>query len=515
MHAMPCFCATAFLLAAALPCQVTMPPHASISNGSSRGFSFTARSQFLITQLGLPMDAYQAGDRANYLLRINGNVALYSTGNAGSVSTSLLVNAGDIVDVIGNWSPTTPGSTTAHNSMGSAAAYATNIEGVSTPLYCTGWESDIGDPAHTRWSYLPPTTGPIGRVHLWTSPATGFAAATAYGTGCPAARSVAAYESFPTCTFDLGNSSLLFQPNPDGSYTIARGPNQWFTGLTQNLHLSRNSTAHVHLPYPFPHATGVADAVTVSTDGFLWLGNSTDSACCWVTPADFLNGLPRIAACWMDLNPPNGGAIYADIDLNTLEFVVTWSQVPEFAPFGNPVDLQIALQPTGAFEIRFHAPVQNGFHNAITGYSGGGGAADPGSLDLSSVSQAPIVTAPSSRPASMTASGRPVLGTAITLVTGLGTAATSCVVTSVGLTGRPAGIALTPFGAPACSLYLDPVFNQLQVPTQPWVSLSLWVPNLAGLAGRDVYAQSALFAPSSNPLGVVFSNGVHLLLNPM
>lgn len=166
--------AVALLLASTALCQVTIPPHASIYNGYSRGFNFTANTNFIITQLDLPVDAFQAGDTAGYLVRINGNVALYSTGNAGAVSASLLVNTGDVVDVIGNWSPAAPGSFTAHNSYGSGAPYSTVIEGVPHTLNRTGWQWDIGDPLYTSGSYLAPTSGSLGRVLMYTSPPSGL-----------------------------------------------------------------------------------------------------------------------------------------------------------------------------------------------------------------------------------------------------------------------------------------------------------------------------------------------------
>ena len=106
----------AALLAGAAVAQVAIPPHASVYNGYSRGFNFTAQTSFFITALDLPLDAKQAGDTASYLVRINGVVAQWSIGNAGLIATSLPVVTGDVVDIIGNWSPAAAGNFTAHNS---------------------------------------------------------------------------------------------------------------------------------------------------------------------------------------------------------------------------------------------------------------------------------------------------------------------------------------------------------------------------------------------------------------
>ncbi len=165
--------ATALLSLPALA-QVGIPAHSSTYNGYSRGYNFTAQTTFFINQVGLPPEAMQAGDTAGFLIRVNGNVALHSIGNAGpNVATSILVNPGDVVDVIGNWSPAAPGSFTAHNSYGSSAPYATTIEGVPHTLNRTGWQWDIGDPAYAG-SYLAPTSGSIGRVFIWTNPPAGL-----------------------------------------------------------------------------------------------------------------------------------------------------------------------------------------------------------------------------------------------------------------------------------------------------------------------------------------------------
>ncbi len=172
----------AALAAATFACsalsQVTIPPHASVYNGYSRGYIFTANTNFIINQLELPLDAQQAGDTASFVVRVNGVQVFYSAGTAGpSVPCSILVNNADIVDVVGNWSPAVPGTFTAHNSYGSTAPYATTILGVPHTLYRQGVQNDIGNPAWvqgTQWLYAAPTTsGSIGRVLMYVSPQTG------------------------------------------------------------------------------------------------------------------------------------------------------------------------------------------------------------------------------------------------------------------------------------------------------------------------------------------------------
>jgi PKD repeat protein len=165
--------------------QVLIPPHNNIYNGFSRGYGFVAGGDFFIQDLELPPDAMQAGDTAGVFVRVNGVNVMASIGNAGAVMTPaggpIQVFTGDVVDVVGNWSPAAPGNFTAHNSYGLTAPFASSIEGVATTLDRVGVQWDIGDPVGgPTGAYLNPTTGSIGRVWMYTTPPAGiFASFTA------------------------------------------------------------------------------------------------------------------------------------------------------------------------------------------------------------------------------------------------------------------------------------------------------------------------------------------------
>ncbi|MBM3962899.1 MAG: hypothetical protein FJ306_13510, partial [Planctomycetes bacterium] len=188
---------------------VPMPPHASTYTGYTRGLQFTAQTGCHITALALPPEARQAGDTASYLVRVNGAVALRSVGNQGSILTSIPIAPGDVVDVLGNWSPAAASSFTARNSYGTntpgagAAPYTVAIAGMPHVLYRCGWQWDIGDPAWTpngaTGSYMPPASGQLGRVLVTTSPtpAGTLADNTVLGQGCAAAYN-SFYASLPT-----------------------------------------------------------------------------------------------------------------------------------------------------------------------------------------------------------------------------------------------------------------------------------------------------------------------------
>ena len=348
---------------------------------------------------------------------------------------------------------------------------------------------------------------------IYYNSGSGYASSVAYGAGCPARSSVAVYELFQNAGFDLSNTSLMFLPNGNGSYTIIPGISPWFAGFTNNLGLTDDSTATVTLPYPFPHAGGTTNTVSPSSNGFLWLASNANSACCTGTVATFLSDpVARIAPCWMDLNPTAGGGVYADLDPSTGEFVITWSQVPEYSNT-NVMDMQIALQPTGIFEIRYGANNTNTTHVALAGYSMGGNAVDPGNSDLSTVVTQPIVTGNSATPLTLAASARPTLGTSISLDTGSIAAGSALGVNALGFQPYNPGIDLTSVGAPGCLLFVNPVAKSLFLVGGSTASMPLSVPNNPALAGVHVYSQSMTFSSGFNTLGVVFSNGLNLGLD--
>ncbi|MCA8975412.1 MAG: PKD domain-containing protein [Planctomycetes bacterium] len=185
---------SALLLASSAVGQlITLPAPTSVYNGYSRGFAFTAPNQFLITGLDLPTYAQQAGDTANYIIFINQVEVFRSLGNAGAITLTQMVQPGDWVDVIGNWSPATTNNFSAHNAYtAGGGTYSTAINGVATTLYRSGFQWDISDPGYTGGSltYAPgsiygfPGTGSMGVVNCTTTPATGlFANFTSDVTG--------------------------------------------------------------------------------------------------------------------------------------------------------------------------------------------------------------------------------------------------------------------------------------------------------------------------------------------
>lgn len=336
-----------------------------------------------------------------------------------------------------------------------------------------------------------------------------LASATVYGSGCPARAGTAAYEVFGNGTFDLSNGSLLFLPS-GSSYLVIAGTNTWFTGLSNNLSLGDDVTTAVTLPFPFPHAGGLASTISVCSNGYVWLGSNT-SADLSATSTEFLTDpMGRIAALWMDLNPNVGGGVYADLDSATGDFVITWSQVPEYST-SNIIDMQLALQPSGIFELRYHT-MTNLNRVALTGYSTGTVLTDPGMSDFSTL---PIVTGTAATPLQLEpqAGALPQVGTTFVAAVSSLPAGAPLAVVMVGL--RQASLDLTSFGMPGCTAYVDFLTPGFSTPVflpvlGPVATLSMNIPNSPNIIGLNVYTQALTLAPGFNPLGLIASNGLAL-----
>ncbi|MFM1873053.1 MAG: hypothetical protein RL398_2475 [Planctomycetota bacterium] len=492
--------------------QVAIPPHASTYNGFTRGFNFAAQTNFNIVQLELPLDAFQAGDTASFAVRVNGTMAFFSAGTPGpSVACNVPVIVGDIVDVVGNWSPAAPGTFTAHNSYGNTAPYATVIEGVPHTLYRQGVQNDIGNPAWVQGSQFlyttATTTGQIGRVIMYTSQGqtgTVFATSSSVGTGC--VRKYASFYENNTTGFDLSNTSLSLQFIGTG-YVALPGATPIAPQTSTPVVMGDDVVVPFPLGWTFPYAGGSTGTLSVSSNGFIHLGTNANAGCCAFAPALFFNGgSPCIAAKWRDLNPSAGGTVQFDTDPANGVAYVTFTGVPDFGgTVGN--DFQYVFNQNGSMELRFGncAPTAG-----ATGFSPGLNNLDPGSIDISA-SPVIVTDATDVRPLALAAgSQRPIQNTSVTLTTSNLAPSTFFGAVLVGLSNP--SLDLTPLGMSGCTQYSDGLVTLLYIPAgAPSVATNFAIPAAVGL---HLYAQSIAYDPTSGltTLGAIASNGVDMLI---
>jgi hypothetical protein len=454
----------------------------------------------------------------------NGPVAIpagsATTGAAGPWSVDCLLNPPFLYDPSGgdltvDW--ICSGLVSAANTP-TIDASSTTGQALARRVYTTAY---TGGATGTVW------TGESAHALEFTyTPAAGYASAQSVGAGCYD-RFGSVYETFTGATFDLdtpAGNSLLVVVGPTSGFTVAPGSGTWFTPTSPDLLLTDDSlSAALTLPQPFQFGPLSTTAVKVCSNGYIWLRSVETVADLSPTPSELLQQGPRIAPAWMDLNPAslvNGvrvGSIHFDVNPATNTPVFTWLNVPEFgaANTANTNTFQVEFVASGIFEIRWQGVLTTPTRAIMTGFSGGLGARDGGSRDISATT--PFVTIGDVSALGLAASARPTLGTTIQLTTsnpsnlGVG-------IHFVGLVGIPApGFDLGLIGAPGCTAYVDvgAAIGDVISNAVPGLSLStpFALPNTPALAGTTVWSQSAWLVATANALGVLTSNGLRLNLD--
>lgn len=164
------------------------------------------------------------------------------------------------------------------------------------------------------------------------------------------------------------------------------------TNYGANLNLGDDAVSAAQpLGFSFPFAGASYDAVYVSSNGFLYLFDTTgsispptDPRCCNGNPGLLVaSASPMVCALWTDLNPTAAGGVY----FNTApgRAFVSFVGVPEFAaPPGAVNTFQIVLHVNGQIELHHDTNCQV-YSATLAGWSPGAGATNPGGSDLSAV----------------------------------------------------------------------------------------------------------------------------------
>jgi hypothetical protein len=347
--------------------------------------------------------------------------------------------------------------------------------------------------------------GPV--VEVTYAPAVGAATGTPYGTGCYD-RAVSFYELFQTNTFDLSNRSVLLTRTGAG-YSVTNGSTNWFTPVAPNLALTDDSVSPAQtLPFTLNYPGGSTTSIFVSSNGFVWAQTGGVNGCCAGDPSLLLAQGARWCPLWADWNPSVGGTVHFDPDPINNAAYVTFLGVPEFGG-ANLNTMQIAFFATGAVEFRYQTCSML-THVALTGWSPGGGARDPGNRDLSA--SLPFVTTADQASLRLTGSPRPVLGNTVVLTTSNILPSVGVGATILSFTQHNPGLDLTSIGMPGCRQYVNLDSTQLFFPTGGTGSTNFFIPNNPIYTGMRVFAQSAAFVLGANPLGVLSSNGWAMLV---
>jgi hypothetical protein len=154
------------------------------------------------------------------------------------------------------------------------------------------------------------------------------------------------------------------------------------------LSLGDDDTVEVPLGFQFPFQGQRWSSLFVNSNGHVTFG-SPDTYF-EESVEKFLAGPPRIAGLWRDLTPLHGALILVDEepDSLTVNYVsmpeYQWSSFGSFSTFPNYVSM--TLHSSGRIHMRWGATNRG---ETLVGITPGGGAADPGESDLSSLRSAP------------------------------------------------------------------------------------------------------------------------------
>ena len=420
----------------------------------------------------------------------------------GSLSANVIIGA-------------SPGGGAASNPVSFATLPVTITQDTFADVQPTGAPISI---SNLQMIWTPTMPGYIAAANSCTmNPLPGPAYSENVGAGCPPFQGSALYETFGAgSTVDLSGLDLTFLPTGTDYVVLPGISPTYFTGYTNQLTLADDQTVQVPLPFAFPYNGATVNAVWVSSNGFITLG-ATDpgSGCCTGAPAALLAGDPRIAAWWADLNPSAGGAIYADLDPVSGEFVISFDQVPEFNQ-NNAQTCQIALSPIGDFTLRW-SNVSTATHTFLTGYSGGNGSPDPGSQDLSAVNGTLVsntVILPLAHSAS--AGSTPQVGGTFSLdVSNIAPTPNGNVVVLFVSTESAVPLPLDGLGMTGCTAYINlpALYAPLNLTAgQATTTFSVPIAANPSLYGMQLMSQAISDDLTANAFGFIASNGVRWTL---
>lgn len=340
-----------------------------------------------------------------------------------------------------------------------------------------------------------------------------------YGEGC-SARRASFYEHWAPGTCDMNT----FNGTPMG-YTMIQHDAGWFVLPLQSpwRHPAVDSDSVVFGPdgmsqpislgFSFSYPGGQASSVWVHEDGFACFGQSPYYVNYMPPAMRFLNGAPCLAAFWTALDSCSCGAVRIERDpVASAWTAITWSNVRET---GTPYlsTFQAVIHASGQIDVVLLSCHANS-HPALSGWSPGYGALQPGTCDLSALNSNMVITFPDRDPMLLQTGDAPRLGATVVMETSGMPESVKFVFTAIGTQGFDPGIDLTPVGATGCSQHASYETGIMTMAYQGSSMLVLDVPQISALIGSTAYLQSVGFDRSANPAGVLLSNGFSLHVTP-
>jgi len=333
-----------------------------------------------------------------------------------------------------------------------------------------------------------------------------------YGEGC-AARRASFYEQWPPGAFDMNP--------PDGftrGYTMVQHGTGWIvsplgspwrqptTDSDPILFGQDGMSDPLPLGFTFAFAGGESSSVWVHKDGYACFSAPPNFAVGVPPEIRFLEGAPTIAPFWSDFDLCNGGTVRIDNDPVANAWTsITWSQMRE--TMTSPTStFQTVLYADGTIDVVFVncAACSN---TALSGWSPGLHAMQPGTTDLSDLANTTLLTFPDRNSMLLDSSDAARLGATVVLETSNLPDAVGFVFTALGTTKFDPGIDLSALGVTGCNQLASYETGMMSMVRTNAAMLTLVVPFDATLVGASAYLQSVAFDRTANAAGILLSNG--------
>ncbi|MGA0870839.1 MAG: hypothetical protein ACO3UM_18070, partial [Planctomycetota bacterium] len=334
-----------------------------------------------------------------------------------------------------------------------------------------------------------------------------LASAAPYGAGCNDT-ALSFYENLGVQLWDLSGTagspnSVRMTPTGPG-YVVTPGSNGWFTPASADLALGDDTLSAVQpLGFSFPYPGGSTADIKVCSNGFVWLDSAQTAATFAGNPTRLLGEAPRLAPLWHDMNPSTGGSVHFDVDPSGTAAYVTWLAVPRFGVATSLNTCQLALFADGSVEYRYEVcDVGPG----IVGFSLGGGANDPGNIDISAA--IPFTTDTDQYPLTLANTNRPKINSTFGLEIRNIVPSAAVAGLNFGFAPQTPALDLAFIGAPGGALNAQITLSVPEAISGATTPLSLAIPNDPTLNNVHLYAQAYTFAPGVNQGGIVLSNGL-------
>src|SRR5690606_37932676 len=171
-----------------------------------------------------------------------------------------------------------------------------------------------------------------------------------------------------------------------GGYTMIPGAPTAFVHTVPGLALGDDSIGTLALPTVFNYPGGSSTALSICSNGYIWLQANTLADWSPTVGELFSNGA-RFAPMWVDMvgdGATNINNVFAEVDASGTKAYVTWADVPTYTTPGS-VNMQVEFDLTTGEVNYTYNTVSVPATAAIAGWSPGVGLStvDTGNIDIS------------------------------------------------------------------------------------------------------------------------------------